>query len=54
MNTTLSFRRESIQQASATSAMLNPPAGGSAEGQGSNHGGKWMPPPTLTTSFTTL
>ncbi len=54
MNTSLSFRKESIQQASTTSATLNHPVAGGPEGQGSNHGGKWMPPPTLTTSFTTL
>lgn len=53
MSTSLTFRKESIQKASAMSASLHHPATGSAAVQGPKHGGNWVPP-TLTTTLTTL
>lgn len=54
MNTTLSFRKESIQQSSSMSAALGQTGASPTQGQGPKHDALWFPPPTLTTSFTTL
>jgi hypothetical protein len=54
MSTRLSFRKESIQQSSGMSAALSRVGAAPTQGQGPKHDALWFPPPTLTTSFTTL
>ncbi|WP_257305316.1 hypothetical protein [Geothrix campi] len=52
MNTTLSFRKESIQRSSNASEAASQPVG-FTESQGSKHArDRWYP--TLTTSLTTI
>jgi hypothetical protein len=53
MNTSLSFRKETIQKSSNASAASNQPGGGFTEAQGPKHARDcWYP--TLTTSLTTI
>lgn len=53
MNTSLSFRKESIQQSSSMSAALNQALPAPTHGQDPRRPGeRWEP--SLTTSFTTL
>lgn len=53
MNTSLSFRKESIQQSSSMSAALNRSVPAPTHGQDPRRPGeRWEP--SLTTSFTTL
>lgn len=53
MNTSLSFRKESIQQSSSTSVTLNRATPTPAHGQDPRRPGeRWEP--SLTTSFTTI
>ncbi|GLH71304.1 hypothetical protein GETHPA_28370 [Geothrix rubra] len=53
MNTSLTFRKESIQQSSSMSAALNRAVPAPTQGQDPRRPGeRWEP--SLTTSFTTL